>query len=395
MTPACLTVALSLAGLVLLADAAPSRDRAEELRTRGIELGFNLDHAEAVVAFRAAIAADPDNLAGYRLLAAALWTRALLQQGAVTAGDFIGEAGAVRRALQPDPDLQNAISELQRRAEALVAAERRRGSPDAEASYQIGAAYRLLSSYASTISRDQWRGLGAARHAYREHQRVLTLDPHRKDAALTVGLYRYWVSTLPVWSRLVARIAGLDADREQGVRLVEDAAATAGPFQANALFSLIVIYNQQARYDAAQSVIAKLRQRFPRNRLLWLETGTTALRAGRPAVALDAFERGLEMAGTDPRPRAFGELARWRYHFGVSLARLNQIDRARHELQTALEGEALDWVRGRTHLELGKLAERSADPARAREAFRLAIQLCDTGDDEVCVTESRVLLRRK
>jgi len=47
------------------------------LRSRGLELGFNLDHAEALAAFRAAIAADPEDPAAYLLTAAALWTHAL------------------------------------------------------------------------------------------------------------------------------------------------------------------------------------------------------------------------------------------------------------------------------------------------------------------------------
>lgn len=379
-----------------MSSAAPSRETAEALRARGLELGFNLDYDEAVATFREAIAADPDNLAGYRLLATTLWTRALLRQGAVSAGDLIGEAGSPLLSRAADLDLQKAVSDLERRAEALVSAPRRRGSPaDAEASYQIGAAYRFLSSYAATVSGDQWRSVSTGRRAYREHQRVLSLDPRRQDAGLTVGLYRFWVSTLPVWSRLVARVAGLDADREQGVRLVEDAAAAPGPVQATARFSLIVIYNKLARHDAALGVIDELRRQFPRNRLLWLEAGTTALRAGRPADAREAFERGLQMLAADTRPLAFGERARWHYHYGVALTRVNQIEHANRELRTALEGEALDWVRGRAHLELATLAGRSGDPARAREELRLAIQMCGAGDDTKCVAESRAILRRK
>ena len=62
------------------------------------------------------------------------------------------------------------------------------------------------------------------------------------------------------------------------------------------------------------------------------------------------------MLETDTRPLAFGELARWRYHYGVSLARLHQADAAHQQFSAALHGEALEWVRDLAKLELRKLA---------------------------------------
>ena len=54
-------------------------------------------------------------------------------------------------------------------------------------------------------------------------------------------------------------------------------------------------------------VIGQLQRQYPRNRLLWLEAASTALRAGRPADARQALEEGLAKLAGDPRPRAFGE----------------------------------------------------------------------------------------
>lgn len=356
---ASLPAALVLAGALALPAAASARQNAEALRARGLELSFNLDHPEALAVFRESIKADPDNLAGYRLLAAALWADALFRTGAISADDFTGESRTPLRARRSNVELENAANDLRRRADALSAASRRDGTPgDAETAYQIGAAYRLLSALAGSIGGSQWRTLGAARRAYQEHQLVLTIDPARPDARLTIGLYRYFVSRRPPWSRLVARVAGIDSDRDDGVRLVEQAASNEGPAQANALFSLIVIYNQQARYADALTVIDRLQRRFPRNRLLWLEAASTELRAGRPADARVSIERGLAMLETDTRPRAFSELARWRYHYGVSLARLHQVDAAHQQFTAALQGESLEWLRDLVNLELRTLASQ-------------------------------------
>ncbi len=69
------------------------------------------------------------------------------------------------------------------------------------------------------------------------------------------------------------------------------------------MFTLIVIYNREARYDDALRVIGELQRRYPRNRLLWLEAASTALRASRPADA----RRAIEEDG--PGSRGIGGLA--------------------------------------------------------------------------------------
>jgi len=67
---------------------------AAALRTRGLELGYNLDHDEALAAFNEAIAADPDDPAPYRLKAAATWIALLFEQGVITVDDYLGQARA-------------------------------------------------------------------------------------------------------------------------------------------------------------------------------------------------------------------------------------------------------------------------------------------------------------
>ena len=383
-----LRATLIVAGLILLPITA-SAQTADELRSRGIELSFNLDHDKALTAIRESIAADPGSLAGYRLLATVLWARTLIEQGAITADDFMGESSSPFRARQSNAALEQARADLLRRTEALAAQQRGASRPSVDATYQIGAAYRVLSGMAGTIDGSQWHSIGAARRAYQDHQRVLALDPSRKDAALTVGMYRFLISKLSTWSRLAARVAGFDSDGAGGVRLVEDTAFHDGPAQTNAMFSLIALYNQTGRYDDALKVIGDLRRRFPGNRLLWLEAASTELRAGRPADARLSLERGLQAVAAESRPLGFGELARWRYNYGVSLARLQQADAAAQQFRAALQATGLEWVHGRAHLVLGKLAARSGDAAAATSEFRAAFQICKAAEDEICVAESR------
>ena len=96
--------------------------------------------------------------------------------------------------------------------------------------------------------------LGPARRAYKAHQRVLTLDPQRRDAALIVGTTRHAVASLSAPLRLIAYLAGFDGNSDRGLRLVEEAAQYPGETRRNALFTLVLLYNREGRYDAALQV---------------------------------------------------------------------------------------------------------------------------------------------
>ena len=144
---------------------------------------------------------------------------------------------------------------------------------------------------------------------------------------------------------------------------------------------------------ASSRVIGELQRRFPRNRLLWLEAGSTALRAGRPADANASLEEGLARLSHDPRPRAFGEDARWRYAHGAALVGLGNSAAAERELRAALAGATRDWVRGRVHKELGKLADLAGDRPRALAEYRLADRLCRQDRDGDCSDEVKKVMK--
>ena len=369
--------------------------RAAALRAQGLQLGYNLDYEQALTTFRDAIAADPTHPAGYRLAAATMWINALFRQGAVTADDYLGQARSdVARAPMP-ADLDAAFHSDIDRALAL-ADERLRDRPgDADAHFQVGAAYAFLTTYKATVEGRVLGGLGTARRAYTEHERVLTLDPQRHDAGLTVGIYRYGVSTLSAPLRLLAGLAGFGGGRERGLQLIEDAARYPSDVQANARFTLIVIYNRERRFDAALRQIHDLQELYPRNRLLWLEAGSTALRAGRFDVARAAIEDGMDRLARDSRPRAYGEEARWRYYHGAALVGVGRRDDAERELRAVLAGEAAEWLRGRAHKELGKLADLTGNRPAAVAEYRLAVRICREQHDPGGAEEATALIKSR
>ena len=366
---------------------------AAALRARGLDQAYNLDHAEALTTFKQLIAEAPDSPAGYRLAAATLWIKLLFEQGAVTVDDYLGQARSDARRLPPTPALAAQFHDYLRRAKTLAERRAREHPDDPDAHFQLGAAYGFEASYTATVEGRVFASVGPARHAYADHSRALALNPARKDAGLLVGMYRCAVAELSGLPRLFARFSGFTGDRAGGLRLVEDAARYPSDVQANALFTLVLLYNRAGRYDAALEVIRQLQARYPRNRLLLLEAGGTALRAGRPAQARVWLEQGLATLASDRRPRAFGEEARWHYTYGAALVSLKDATAADRELRMALASATRDWLRGRIHRELGRLADLAGNRASARDEYQEAIRLCREDKDRSCVDESRTLLK--
>ena len=388
----------AVVGICVLSAAAAqpvpaARAESRRLCSAGVSAGYNLDHPEALDAFRAATEAAPDDPAPHRLFAATLWIRALFAQGAVTAEDYLGQARSSVSRTPPPPEIDEAFRGHLQRAVTLAEEAVKRDPGDADAHFQLGAAHSFRASYVATVEGRGMAGFKAARRAYDEHERVLDLDPARKDAGLVVGMYRYGVSTLSWARRLIAGLAGFGGGKDRGLRMVEAAAAFESDVQANALFTLIVIYNREQRYDDALRVIARLQAMYPRNRLLWLERGSTALRARRGAEARAALEEGLAALAKDRRPRAFGEEARWRWAYGASLVLSGRPEAADRELRRSLDLEGPAWLRGRALKELGKIEDLRGHRAAAVEHYRQAVRIGQEGHDPASADEAAALLK--
>ena len=389
-------MAIGMAVVAATARPAFANRESEALRARAAEQIYNLDRDLAVVTYRQAIAADPQDAAAYRGLASGLWLSITFRRGNMMVDDYLGKM--TRPTGQPPPppaDIAAAFRDALDRALAL-GRKRIADSPrDADAHYQLGAAVGLRASYIATVDGSALGAFRAAREAYEEQERVLELDPRRKDAGLIVGSYRYLVSVLSLPLRWVAYMAGFGGGKERGLRLIEEAAAYPGDSQTDARFALILLYNREQRYDEALAQLAVLRDRYPRNRLVPLEIGSTNLRAGRAAAAERALDDAMTRFAGDTRARMFGEDALWHYKRGAARAALGRDADAQQDLAKALAVEGRTWVQGRVHLELGKLALKAGNRPAALKEFQTATALCESDNDSAWADEARRLLNRK
>ena len=386
----------SAAALACLIAAAPAEANREStaFAVQAADHVYNLEHDRAIAAARQAVAADPEDARAYRSLTSALWLSITFRRGNMTVDDYLGSVSRRQTTAAPPPtDTAAQFQEALDRA-LLLARKRIVANPqDAEAHYQLGAAVGLRASYMATVENSTAGAFRSAREAYKEHEAVLQLDSRRRDAGLIVGTYRYIVAALALPLRWVAYAAGFGGDRARGVRFIEDAAEYVGDNQTDSRLALVLIYNREKRYDDALKQLAIVREHYPSNRLVWLETGATSLRAGRPADAERFLTEGLARFANDARPRMFGEQALWYYKRGAARAALGSTADAEQDLATAVATEGRPWVHGRAHLELGKLAVKAGRPMAARPHLENAVALSTSDNDPTTAADARQLLK--
>jgi tetratricopeptide (TPR) repeat protein len=390
MTPQQPIMAAVLLALSLpLAPPAARAQSGSELRERAADLVYNLDHEDAIRLLRQAVAAGPNDGANHRALASAIWLDILFKRGAVTVDHYLGSftSGTVD-IRNPPADLD---AEFKREiARAIELAQKRAAAfpRDAQAHFELGTAVGLQASYIASVEGRLLAGFRAARRSYDAEETVLELDPKRAEAGLVVGTYRYLVSTLSLPMRLMAYAAGFGGGKERGLRMIEETVAAGRENRTDAEFALVLLYNRERRYDDALRVLASLRRRYPRNRLVVLEAGATATRGNRPADAEALLTDGMAMLARDTRPRMPGEDALWHYKRGAARVMLRRRDEALADLRAAQAPGAAGWVQGRAHLEMARLALQQGDRTGALREAAQAVAVCGKSNDPICVDEA-------
>jgi tetratricopeptide (TPR) repeat protein len=380
----------TIATVAVLSGTLSASEESRQLRVRAFELAYNLDYDDATREMEAAVRADPSDAAAERGLAVIPWLLISFTRGAVTVDDYLGSISRQNVALrQPPADLAQRFQRHSGRALQLAEADVARRPRDPEAVYQLGAAVGLQATYVATVEGRVLGAFRAARRAYDAHEQVLDMAPARKDAGLVVGTYRYIVSAMSFPVRMMAYAAGFGGDRDRGLRMIEEAAASDTEAAADARFALVLLYNRDGRFADALRVLGELLKAFPRNRILWLEAGATALRAGRAAEAEQFLSEGVKRLAADRRPRMFGEEALWLYKRGAALLALNRLEEAAADLTRGATLEARRWVAGRTQAELGKLADLRQDRATARAHFQRALTLAQEDNDPAGAAAAR------
>jgi len=373
---------------------APARDDSvARVRVQAYDLAYNLDYDEAIALMTRALERWPRDPTLYRSLGTMVWLKILFARGSVTIDDYLGPLSKQYVSFKPPPaalvaEFVGYVDEA-----AALAEERLRRQPnDLDALYEYGAAVGLRASYTATVEGRMMAAVRATLRAYKAHERVLGADPRRKEAGLLVGTYQYIIANLSWPLRWMARVAGFSASRERGLQLLERAAEPPSDAQVEARFGLFIVYSRERRFDEAYAVVSDLARRYPRNRMLWWNSAATALSAGRISDAERDVNRGFAGFVAETRPKVAGEAALWHFKRGAVRAAAGRRDQARADLQLALTLDSRTWVKGRTRIELARLAIAEGDRRTAREELARARALCAGDNDPVGTAAADQLL---
>ena len=375
--------------LLVILLATPASARAQEaVFARAYDLAYNLDHNESIALLKQAALDHPNSADAQRHVAVVMWLNILFRRGSVTVDSYLGGLSRSGFKLPPAPaDLAGGFKSYNQKSIALAEARVRANKHDVDALYDLATALGLEASYVGTIEGKIGAAFSAARRSYNMQEDVLERDPRRAEAGLIVGTYRYVVSALSLPARWAAYIVGFGGGKEHGIKLIE-AASRSPETRTDARFALILLYNRENRFDDALRLLDELRREYPRNRLLWLEKGATAVRAGRGAEAEAVLTEGLRKLDTDGRAKMPGERPLWLYKRGSARILLRRTPDARRDLEAALAQGPLGWVQGRINVELGKAADLDGDRAKAVSLYQRAAGICQSQQDPACVEEA-------
>lgn len=245
--------------------------RFDELRTGGFDALYNLDYEGARKQFRELAKTFPAHPAGPQFLAATLWVQTLNESRRLQASLYNTEAFYAKSEEKVDPKILAEFRELTRQAKALAEARIKANPKDVEALYFLGATEGLKAAFAGAVERSFMSALRNGSDSVDRHREVLKLDPNFLDAGVTIGMYDYVASTLPLPVKLMAAIGGVRGSKKRGLATLEQVAREGKWARDDASTLLIALLKRERRFNEALVHARGLAAKYTRNHLFKLE----------------------------------------------------------------------------------------------------------------------------
>jgi len=265
-------------GTVALASPSPQTpdSRHREIARRGLDLLMNGDPDGAIEVFYEIRRDDPQSPLGYLLEADATWWKIFFATGNLIDPDVFDVVSAPTTPY--DSHFESLIHAAINKSEARI-----RAGQDVARNYLYeGMAYALEARLMGL----RGKGLPTARAGKKMRGlllKALELDPQLTDAYLGVGIYNYFVDTLPTIVKILKFFIGLPSgSRELGLDQLQRAADHGELTRGEAGFYLAKDFSRgnERQYAKSLELFEKLRQEYPRNPLWPLMVGSLHIRLG-------------------------------------------------------------------------------------------------------------------
>ncbi len=276
------------AGLCLPPDSPAARPAGENPHfaqaRAGIDRMMDGDFENAAASFRQIQKDDPESPLGYLLEADVNWWKIYLTEGNLIDPDVFE---ALSEAATPyDADFERLTNLAIQKAEAHLHAHQE----EALNNFYEGLAYALRARLDAL--RD--RALATARSGKKMRNFSMTalkLDPNLIDANFGLGVYNYFVDTLPGYVKMLRFLILLPGgDRETGLRQIQQAMENGRIVNAEARFHLAKNYSRSSerQFEKSLELLRQMQREYPRNPLWKLLVGSLQIRMGQtePGEAL-------------------------------------------------------------------------------------------------------------
>ncbi len=235
----------------------------------------------------------PESPIGYLFEADALWWKVYLTIGNLIDPDVFDVTGD--RSSPLEIGFATANDKAIAKAEALLKAHQ----DQARNCLYEGMAYALRARQAGLHDED----LATARAGKRMRALLLKavqLDPHLTDAYLGLGIYNYFVDTLPTLVKMLKFLILLPGgDRELGLNQIRTAATQGQLAKAEAQFYLAKDFSRSSEQQYAKSLelFQQLERQYPNNMLWKLLVGSLEIRHGRAAQGEAKYREVTDRTG--------------------------------------------------------------------------------------------------
>jgi tetratricopeptide (TPR) repeat protein len=265
--------------LAARAQSAPFRTDVDLLKSarEGMRRLMNGDIDGALHRFQELQEEDPSSPLGYLFEADAYWWKIYLTTGNLIDPDVFD---VVSKSTSPyDPIFESQVQQAISRADARVRARQDK----ARSLLEEGMAYGLLARFYGLRDND----LPTARAGKKMRSlllQALKLDPNLTDAYLGIGIYNYFVDTLPTIIKLLKFLILLPGgDRELGLQQLETAARKGDLTRGEAMFYLAKDFSRtnERQYSKSLALFQELAAEYPDHQLWKLVEGSLLIRLGR------------------------------------------------------------------------------------------------------------------
>ena len=249
----------------------------QEIAVRAMNKLMDGDFDAASEIFRQIQASAPESPLGYLLEADANWWKIYLVEANLTDPDVFE---ALSEAPTPyDADFRRSVDIAIRKAEARIQVHQ----DEAYSYFYEGLGYGLRARLEAL--RDHALGTARAGKKLRSSSlAALKLDPNLNDAYFGIGLYNYFVDTLPTYVKMLRFLILLPGgDRLVGLRQMQEAMEKGQLVTSEARFHLAKDYSRPIEHQFATSLelFRQMEQQYPHNPLWRLLAGGVELRMGQ------------------------------------------------------------------------------------------------------------------